>query len=234
MPPGTRLRHLRRHRRRHEGADAERHAGEHLGHDRDCGRQGRSPIHLPTATDAADPSPWSSARRPPAPSSRSARPTSPAPPPTRPATARPRVHRHGRPTSHRRPRWLGPPVGRAVAGSPAALSRTRAGHPDQGPDLRRTASSRRPDRPSLRVVACGGDTALVLPLSLGSGRWNAHLDMSLLSPAATSSWPRWRQRRRVIRPRCSRSRSRPRRRPRRLRARPQRQGQDHQEQPTTH
>jgi hypothetical protein len=35
---------------------------------------------------------------------------------------------------------------------------------------------------SLRVVACGGDTALVVPLIWGSGRWNAHLDMSLLRP----------------------------------------------------
>ncbi len=35
---------------------------------------------------------------------------------------------------------------------------------------------------SLRVVACGGDTALVVPLARGSGRWNAHLDMSLLQP----------------------------------------------------
>jgi len=34
----------------------------------------------------------------------------------------------------------------------------------------------------LRVVACGGDTALVVPLAWGSGRWNAHLDMSLLRP----------------------------------------------------
>ncbi len=33
---------------------------------------------------------------------------------------------------------------------------------------------------SLRVVACGGDTALVVPLTWGSARWNAHLDMSLL------------------------------------------------------
>ena len=33
---------------------------------------------------------------------------------------------------------------------------------------------------SLRVVTCGGDTALVVPLAWGSGRWNAHLDMSLL------------------------------------------------------
>jgi hypothetical protein len=35
---------------------------------------------------------------------------------------------------------------------------------------------------SLRVVACGGDTALVEPLTWGSGRWDAHLDMSLLQP----------------------------------------------------
>ena len=33
---------------------------------------------------------------------------------------------------------------------------------------------------SLRVASCGGDTALVVPLAWGSGRWNAHLDMSLL------------------------------------------------------
>jgi hypothetical protein len=33
----------------------------------------------------------------------------------------------------------------------------------------------------LRVVACGGDTALVVPLTWSSGRWTAHLDMSLLS-----------------------------------------------------
>ena len=35
---------------------------------------------------------------------------------------------------------------------------------------------------SLRVVACGGDTALVVPLTWGSGRWNAHLDTSALRP----------------------------------------------------
>ena len=35
---------------------------------------------------------------------------------------------------------------------------------------------------ALRVVTCGGDTALVVPLAWGSGRWNAHLDMSLLGP----------------------------------------------------
>jgi hypothetical protein len=35
---------------------------------------------------------------------------------------------------------------------------------------------------SLRVVVCGGDTALVEPLIWGSGRWDAHLDMSLLQP----------------------------------------------------
>ena len=35
---------------------------------------------------------------------------------------------------------------------------------------------------SLRVVACGGDTALVVPLTWGSGRWTAHLDMSILRP----------------------------------------------------
>jgi hypothetical protein len=35
---------------------------------------------------------------------------------------------------------------------------------------------------SLRVVACGGDTALVEPLTWSSARWNAHLDMSLLRP----------------------------------------------------
>ena len=35
---------------------------------------------------------------------------------------------------------------------------------------------------SLRIVACGGDTALVVPLTWGSGRWAAHLDMSLLGP----------------------------------------------------
>ncbi len=29
-------------------------------------------------------------------------------------------------------------------------------------------------------MTCGGDTALVVPLAWGSGRWNAHLDMSLL------------------------------------------------------
>jgi hypothetical protein len=34
----------------------------------------------------------------------------------------------------------------------------------------------------LRVVTCGGDTSLVVPLAWGSGRWNAHLDMSLLNP----------------------------------------------------
>jgi len=35
---------------------------------------------------------------------------------------------------------------------------------------------------SLRIVACGGDTALVVPLTWSSGRWTAHLDMSLLQP----------------------------------------------------
>ena len=35
---------------------------------------------------------------------------------------------------------------------------------------------------SLRVVSCGGEQALVEPLVWGSGRWNAHLDMSLLRP----------------------------------------------------
>jgi hypothetical protein len=33
---------------------------------------------------------------------------------------------------------------------------------------------------SLRVVSCGGEQALVVPLTWGSARWNAHLDMSLL------------------------------------------------------
>ena len=33
---------------------------------------------------------------------------------------------------------------------------------------------------SLRVTACGGGTALVVPLSWGSGRWSTHLDMSRL------------------------------------------------------
>ena len=35
---------------------------------------------------------------------------------------------------------------------------------------------------SLRVVTCGGEQALVVPLTWGSARWNAHLDMSLLQP----------------------------------------------------
>jgi HYR domain-containing protein len=35
---------------------------------------------------------------------------------------------------------------------------------------------------SLRVVSCAGEQALVEPLTWGSARWNAHLDMSLLQP----------------------------------------------------
>lgn len=35
---------------------------------------------------------------------------------------------------------------------------------------------------SLRIVACGGDTAMVVPLTWGSGRWGGRLDASLLRP----------------------------------------------------
>ena len=35
---------------------------------------------------------------------------------------------------------------------------------------------------SLVISSCGGDPALVVPLTWGSGRWTAHLDMSLLGP----------------------------------------------------
>lgn len=35
---------------------------------------------------------------------------------------------------------------------------------------------------SVRIVACGGDTALVIPLTWGSGRWGGHLDVSRLAP----------------------------------------------------
>jgi hypothetical protein len=72
--------------------------------------------------------------------------------------------------------------GEPVGGSPASLvTNTSRTVPIKvrifADGVERTAGSA-----SLRLVACGGDTALIVPLAWSSGRWQGHLDVSGLQP----------------------------------------------------
>jgi hypothetical protein len=80
--------------------------------------------------------------------------------------------------------------GEPVGGSPAGLSTKSRTIPIKvrifADGVEQTTGSA-----SLRVVACGGGTAMVVPLSWGSGRWGGHLDASRLNPGcyvAVATW----------------------------------------------
>ena len=72
--------------------------------------------------------------------------------------------------------------GEPLAGSPAALSTNTSRNIPIKVRLFADGVEQTTGSASLRIVACGGDTTLVVPLSFGSGRWNGHLDSSLLQP----------------------------------------------------
>ena len=86
--------------------------------------------------------------------------------------------------------YVAPPVdvawsarwGEPLAGSPAALSTNTSRNIPIKVRLFADGVERTTGSASLRIVACGGDTALVVALNWGSGRWNGHLDTSLLQP----------------------------------------------------
>jgi hypothetical protein len=72
--------------------------------------------------------------------------------------------------------------GEPVAGSPAALSTNTSRNIPIKVRMFADGVEQMTGSASLRIVACGGDTALVVPLTWGSGRWGGHLDTSLLKP----------------------------------------------------
>lgn len=78
--------------------------------------------------------------------------------------------------------------GEPVAGSPAMLSTNTSRNIPIKVRMFADGVERSTGSASLRIMTCGGDTALVVPLDWGSGRWNGHLDTSLVGPGCFIAW----------------------------------------------